>query len=76
MDGSRWKIRPLHHLRDHRDPVDAMSWSPDGKTLVTGADKGLYLWDTQVGRVGPAALSLLITDGSAKDNSNGSIASW
>ena len=41
-------MRPLHHLKDHRDPVDVMAWSPDGQTLVTGADKGLYLWNTKV----------------------------
>ena len=46
--GSSWSVRPLHHLKDHRDPVDVMAWSPDGSTLVTGADKGLYIWNTRV----------------------------
>ena len=46
--GSTWSVRPLHHLKDHRDPVDVMAWSPDGSTLVTGAEKGLYIWNTRV----------------------------
>ena len=46
--GLQWSVRPLHHLREHRDPVDVMAWSPDGGTLVTGADKGLYIWNTRV----------------------------
>ena len=55
--GSSWSIRPLHHLRDHRDPVDVMAWSPDGQTLVTGADRELYMWDTLVSLSEPQAIS-------------------
>lgn len=49
FENGTWTVRPLHHLREHREPVDVMAWSPNGKTLVTGADKSLYLWDTQTG---------------------------
>lgn len=39
---------PLHHLREHRDSVESLAWSPDGKTLVTAAQKNLYIWNTEV----------------------------
>lgn len=38
---------PLHHL-EHRESIDAMAWSPDGKTLVTAAFNRLHLWNTEV----------------------------
>jgi WD40 repeat protein len=44
----QYSISPLHHLREHREPVDAIAWSPDGNTLITGADKSLYMWDPKV----------------------------
>ena len=46
--GTQYSVIPLHHLRDHRDSVDALAWSPNGKTLVTGAQKSLYMWDIEV----------------------------
>jgi len=46
--GVQYSVIPLHHLREHRDSVEALAWSPSGKTLVTGAQKSLYIWDTEV----------------------------
>ncbi|KAK4686064.1 WD repeat-containing protein 26, partial [Tremellales sp. Uapishka_1] len=55
----QYSVIPLHHLRDHREAVDALAWSPDGKTLVTAADKHLYVWNTRTGeqRITPLGLS-------------------
>lgn len=48
-DGSvRYNVTPSHHFSDHNDPIDSMAWSPDGKLLVTGADKNVHIWDTEV----------------------------
>jgi WD40 repeat protein len=50
-DGSSaYSMAPVHHL-EHREPIDSMAWSPDGKTLVTAAFNKLYLWNTEVSRV-------------------------
>ena len=46
--GTQYSVIPHCHLREHRDSVTALCWSPDGKTLVTGAEKNLYMWDTEV----------------------------
>jgi WD40 repeat protein len=46
--GISYDIKPLHQLRDHRESVGVLAWSPDGATLVTAADRSLYLWDTKV----------------------------
>ncbi|WVQ79097.1 hypothetical protein IAT38_001191 [Cryptococcus sp. DSM 104549] len=49
-DGNeRWDVVPRHHLKEHDAAVDAMAWSPDGNTLVTCADKYIYLWDGRTG---------------------------
>ncbi|OXG46032.1 WD-repeat protein [Cryptococcus neoformans] len=49
-DGSvRYNVTPSHHFSDHNDPIDSMAWSPDGKLLVTGADKNVHIWDTEKG---------------------------
>ncbi|WVQ93433.1 hypothetical protein IAU59_000504 [Kwoniella sp. CBS 9459] len=57
--GSQYGVVPLLHLRDHHDPVDVMAWSPDGKTLVTGADQNVYVWNARTGvqRPKPSASS-------------------
>ncbi|MBV9330193.1 MAG: hypothetical protein JOZ55_01425, partial [Alphaproteobacteria bacterium] len=40
-----------HTLRQHRFPVIAVAFSPDGKTIATGsADKSLKLWDAAMSR--------------------------
>ncbi|ODN97475.1 WD-repeat protein [Cryptococcus wingfieldii CBS 7118] len=50
LDGTeRYAVAPLHHFRNHKDPIDAMAWAPDGKLLATGADKVVHLWDTETG---------------------------
>ncbi|ODN76638.1 hypothetical protein L202_05285 [Cryptococcus amylolentus CBS 6039] len=50
LDGTeRYAVAPLHHFRNHKDPIDAMAWAPDGKLLATGADKMVHLWDTETG---------------------------
>ncbi|WVF65783.1 hypothetical protein IAT40_000517 [Kwoniella sp. CBS 6097] len=51
--GTQYGVIPLLHLRDHHDPVDVMSWSPDGKTLVTGADQNVYVWNAKTGEQKP-----------------------
>nr|XP_031862925.1 uncharacterized protein CI109_001399 [Kwoniella shandongensis]KAA5529997.1 hypothetical protein CI109_001399 [Kwoniella shandongensis] len=51
--GTQYNVESLHQLRDHSDPVDAMAWSPDGKTLVTAADKTVYVWNTKTGTQRP-----------------------
>ncbi|OCF31690.1 hypothetical protein I316_06697 [Kwoniella heveanensis BCC8398] len=51
--GTHYGVIPLLHLRDHHDPVDAMAWSPDGKTLVTGADQNVYVWNARTGEQKP-----------------------
>ncbi|ORY24376.1 WD40-repeat-containing domain protein [Naematelia encephala] len=52
----QYSVSPLHHLRDHRDPVDAMAWSPDGETLVTAAHRNLYIWSVRTGMQRPSSL--------------------
>ncbi len=54
--GIQYSVIPLHHLREHRDLVDSLAWSPDGKILVTGAAKSLYMWNTEVISTGCAVL--------------------
>ncbi|WVQ74624.1 hypothetical protein IAR50_004225 [Cryptococcus sp. DSM 104548] len=50
LDGTeRYAVAPLHHFKNHEKPIDAMAWAPDGKLLVTGADKVVHLWDTETG---------------------------
>jgi WD40 repeat protein len=56
----QYSIAPLHHLREHREPVDAIAWSPDGNTLITGADKSLYMWDPKVRKEHNSVLSGLM----------------
>lgn len=47
----------LHHARDcsphlvlkeHRDPVGCLAWSLDDSILLTGADRMIRLWNTEV----------------------------
>lgn len=45
----QYSMAPLHRLKGHRGPVDALAWSPDGETLVTAADKQIYIWNAKVG---------------------------
>ncbi len=45
---SHYGAKALHHFRDHVDPIDALAWSPDGKTIVTGAGKIIMIWDVEV----------------------------
>ncbi|EIW66565.1 hypothetical protein TREMEDRAFT_34837 [Tremella mesenterica DSM 1558] len=53
-DGSvKYGIEHLHHLTDHRECIDVLAWSPDGKTLVTAGEKNLYLWNTRTGKQKP-----------------------
>ena len=50
-DGTvRYGIDHLHILSEHRHPIDAMAWSPNGRTLVVGADKNVYIWDIKTGK--------------------------
>ncbi|KAL7419568.1 hypothetical protein Q5752_005480 [Cryptotrichosporon argae] len=46
----RYDVEALHHLDEHGAAVDALAWSPDGKTLVTASEKQLYIWDVATGR--------------------------
>ncbi|WVN90744.1 uncharacterized protein L203_105987 [Cryptococcus depauperatus CBS 7841] len=46
---TRYNVTPLRHLEGHNDPIDAMAWSPDGKLLITGAEKNVHIWDTETG---------------------------
>lgn len=39
---------PLHQLKDHRESVGALAWSPDSNILVTAADRSVYMWDVKV----------------------------
>jgi WD40 repeat protein len=49
QDGStQYSMAPLFHLRGHRSGVDAIAWSPDGQTLITGSDRQIYVWDVKV----------------------------
>lgn len=45
----QYSVAPLHRLKGHRAPVDALAWSPDGETLVTAADKQIFVWNAKVG---------------------------
>lgn len=50
-DGTvRYGIDHLHILSEHRHPIDAMAWSPSGRTLVVGAEKNVYIWDIKTGK--------------------------
>lgn len=41
---------PLHSLQKHKDTVQAVAWSPDGKYLATGGrDKLVHVWDIASG---------------------------
>ncbi|WVR03803.1 hypothetical protein IAU60_000799 [Kwoniella sp. DSM 27419] len=50
---SQFGVVPFVHLKDHHDPLDAMAWAPDGKTLVTSADKNVYVWNAKTGEQKP-----------------------
>lgn len=51
---TQYNVVPLHQLKGHRGPIDALSWSPDGSLLVTAADRQVYIWDTKVsGKLNP-----------------------
>jgi WD40 repeat protein len=48
-------ISPIHHLSVEprndewsSEGVDAIAWSPDGKTIVAAAYDMLSIWDTKV----------------------------
>ncbi|KAG8992009.1 hypothetical protein FRB90_001136, partial [Tulasnella sp. 427] len=43
------ECRAVHVLRDHKFPVQVLEWSVDGKTLITGADQSLTMWDVESG---------------------------
>jgi RNA polymerase sigma factor (sigma-70 family) len=50
-DGSLWKGRPIEK-QAHNERVEAVAFSPDGKTLATGsADKTVKLWDVATGQL-------------------------
>lgn len=41
---------PLHSFQNHKDTVQALAWSPDGKYLATGGrDKQVHVWDIASG---------------------------
>lgn len=51
-----------------------MAWSPDGKTLVTGADRVLYFWDITVSTYSLSQFGVLRTaDWAAENDSNGTV---
>lgn len=54
-DTTSYRFTPLHHLKDHKDGVGIVVFSPDGKTLVSAADRQLYLWDVEVSFASGAA---------------------
>ncbi len=50
-DGAPATPSPLHTLRGHASGVNAVTFSPDGGTLVTaGEDGAVELWDVKTGR--------------------------
>ncbi|WWC87896.1 uncharacterized protein L201_002795 [Kwoniella dendrophila CBS 6074] len=51
--GSQYSVAPFQQLKEHTDPVEAMAWSPDGNTLITAADKNIYIWDVKTGSLKP-----------------------
>ncbi|WRT65705.1 uncharacterized protein IL334_002651 [Kwoniella shivajii] len=51
--GTQYSVVPFVPLKRHADAVDAMAWSPDGKTLVTGADKNVFVWNAKTGEEKP-----------------------
>ena len=74
-----WSVRPSFHLAAHDEPVDVMAWSPDGRTLVAGADKKVYLWDVKVNRTRITIKTKLIApnpDWRAEEDVTGVFPSW
>nr|XP_019012068.1 WD-repeat protein [Kwoniella pini CBS 10737]OCF50849.1 WD-repeat protein [Kwoniella pini CBS 10737] len=51
--GTQYSVAAFRHLKEQTDPVDAMAWSPDGKTLVIAADKNVYVWDVKSSELKP-----------------------
>ncbi|MHC5917529.1 MAG: WD40 repeat domain-containing protein, partial [Nostoc sp.] len=45
------KTRNIVHVTGHGDQVNAITFSPDGQTLVSGGkDKNIKLWDVTLGK--------------------------
>ena len=46
-EGREYLFAPLHQLKEHQGGVGIVSFSPDGKTLVSVSDRQLYFWDVE-----------------------------